>query len=150
VAQRAEKDYAAARSYLSLLLAPDELREAVSLLRKAPEGAWRAKDVLRAARLPLLKRKQSSEVAEKLEHIAGGTPISPILLIHDGRDRLEIADGYHRACAACLVDEDSQVPGRLALFGALSWHQTRDPAPLFLRATPGRAGGGASEGPRGG
>jgi hypothetical protein len=114
------KDYAAAESYLSLLLAPDALREAVALLRKAPEGAWRAKDVLRAAGLPLLKGKQSSEVAEKLEHIAAGTPISPILLIHDGRGRLQVADGYHRACAACIVDEDTQVPGRLALFGQLA------------------------------
>ena len=145
-----EKDYAAARSYLSLLLAPDELSEAVALLRKASEGAWRAKDILRAAQLPLLKRKQSSEVAEKLDEIASGTPLSPILLIHDGRDRLEVADGYQRACGACLVDEDSQVPGRLAFFGALASH-TRDPAPLFLRATPARrAWGGASEDPQGG
>lgn len=115
-----EKDYAAARSYLSLLLAPDRLHEGVALLRKAPEGAWRAKDILRAADLPLLKRKQSSEVAEKLEHIAKGVPISPILLIHDGRGKLVVADGYHRACAACLVDEDAQVPGRLALFSELT------------------------------
>jgi hypothetical protein len=115
-----EKDYAAADSYLSLLLAPAQLREVVALLRKAPEGAWRAKDILRAAGLPLLKRKQSSEVAEKLEHIARGTPISPILLIHDGRGRLEIADGYHRVCAAYLVNEDTQVPGRLALFSDLA------------------------------
>lgn len=151
-----EKDYAAARSYLSLLLAPDELSEAVALLSKASEGIWRAKDILRAAQLPLLKRKQSSEVAEKLEHIGNGTPLSPILLIHDGRERLEIADGYHRTCAACLVDEDSQVPGRLALFGALASHQTHDPAALLLRATPERRAtqarrvrGGASESPRG-
>jgi hypothetical protein len=115
-----EKDYAAADSYLSLLLAPDRLHEGVALLRKAPDGAWRAKDVLRAADLPLLKRKQSSEVAEKLEHIAKGVPISPILLIHDGRGKLLIADGYHRACAAYLVDEDIQVPGRLALFSELT------------------------------
>ena len=115
-----EKDYAAAHGYLSLLLAPDRLQQAVALLREAPEGAWRAKDVLRAAGLPLLKPKQSDEVAEKLEHIARGTPISPILLIHDGRGRLEIADGYHRACAAYLVDEDTLVPGRLALLTALS------------------------------
>jgi hypothetical protein len=114
-----DKDYAAAQSYLSLLLAPDLLREAVTLLRDAPEGKWRAKDILRAARLPLLKRKQSSEVAEKLKHIADGTAISPILLIHDGRGTLVIADGYHRACASCTVDEDAQVPGRLALFSAL-------------------------------
>jgi len=151
-----EKDYAAARSYLSLLLPPDELSEAVALLSKAPEGVWRAKDILRSAKLPLLKRKQSSEVAEKLEHIASGTSLSPILLIHDGRERLEIADGYHRTCAACLVDEDSQIPGRLALFGALASDQTRDPIPLLLRATPARratlarrARGGASKGPRG-
>ena len=115
-----EKDYAAAHSYLSLLLAPDRLREAVTLLHEAPEGAWRAKDVLRAAGLPLLKRKQSSEVAEKLKHIAIGKPISPILLIHDGRGRLEIADGYHRACAACMVDEDTLLPGRLALLSGLA------------------------------
>jgi hypothetical protein len=114
-----EKDYAAAHSYLSLLLAPDLLREAVKLLRGAPEGQWRAKDILRAARLPLLKRKQSREVAEKLKHIADGTPISPILLIHDGRGTLVVADGYHRACAACIVDEDVEVPGRLALFSEL-------------------------------
>jgi hypothetical protein len=115
-----EKDYAAAHSYLSLLLAAGPLREAVALLRRAPAGAWRAKDILRAAGLPLLKRKQSSEVARKLQHIANGTPLSPILLIHDGRGRLEIADGYHRACAAHLIDEDTQVPGRLALFSDLA------------------------------
>jgi hypothetical protein len=115
-----EKDYTAAESYLSLLLAPDQLRAAVALLREAPEGRWRAKDILRAAELPLLKRKQSTEVAEKLEHISTGTPISPILLIHDGRGRLEIADGYHRTCAACLVNEDTQVPARLALFSAMA------------------------------
>jgi hypothetical protein len=114
-----EKDYAAAHSYLSLLLAPDLLGKAVTALRDAPEGRWRAKDILRAASLPLLKRKQSSEVAEKLKHIAAGTPLSPILLIHDGHGQLVIADGYHRACASCIVDEDAQVPGRLAVFGAL-------------------------------
>jgi hypothetical protein len=115
-----EKDYAAAHSYLSLLLAPDLLGKAVASLRDAPEGQWRAKDILRAAALPLLKGKQSSEVAEKLERIAKGTPISPILLIHDGHGRLEIADGYHRACAACILDEDTEVPGRLALLRGLA------------------------------
>jgi hypothetical protein len=118
-----EKDYVAAQSYLSLLLADDRLNATVALLRRAPEGRWRAKDILRAAQLPLLKAKQSGEVAEKLKHIANGTPISPILLIHDGRGRLEIADGYHRACAAYLIDEDAQVPGRLALVSDLPSQQ---------------------------
>jgi hypothetical protein len=129
-----EKDYAAAHSYLSLLLAPDPLREALALLRQAPEGAWRAKDILRAAGLPLLKRKQSSEVAEKLNHIASGIAISPILLLHDGRGRLEIADGYHRACAACIVNEDTRVPGRLALLRNLTWWS---PSALVQPSAPG-------------
>jgi hypothetical protein len=120
LAEPEEKDYKAAHSYLSLLLAPGALSAAIALLREAPEGKWRAKDILRAAALPLLKSKQSAEVAEKLARIAKGEPISPILLIHDGRGRLEIADGYHRACAACLGDEDSQVPGRLAVFSELA------------------------------
>jgi hypothetical protein len=115
LARPEEKDYAAARSYLSLLLAGDRLDDAVTLLRGAPEGRWRAKDVLRAAGLPLLKRKQSEEVAEKLERVKAGRPLSPILLLHDGGGALVVADGYHRACAACLVSEDAQVPGRLAL-----------------------------------
>jgi hypothetical protein len=114
-----QKDYQAAHSFLSLLLASGPLAEVVALLRDAPEGAWRAKDLLRAAGLPLLKRRRSQEVAEKLEHIAKGKPISPILLVHDGRGRLVIADGYHRVCAAYLVDEDTEVPGRLALFAEL-------------------------------
>jgi len=114
-----EKDYAAATSYLSLLLSSENVKAAVADLRSAPEGRWRAKDILRAARLPLLKRKQSTEVAEKLEHITEGTALSPILLLHDGAGApLLIADGYHRACAACLVDEDTLVPARLALFRA--------------------------------
>jgi hypothetical protein len=108
------KDYKAAESYLSLLFSAERLSDAIALLHGAPEGRWRAKDILRAAQLPLLKRKQSSEVAAKLKHIADGVAISPILLIHDGRGRLVIADGYHRACAACLLDEDNHVPGRLA------------------------------------
>ena len=116
----AEKDYAAARSYLSLLLADLNLDEAVQLLRDAPEGKWRAKDILRAANLPLLKAKQSAEVAEKVKHVSEGVPISPVLLIHNGAGHLEIADGYHRVCAACLSDEDVLVPARLALYRLLA------------------------------
>lgn len=116
----AEKDYAAAESYLSLLLAPERLAPALAALRAAPSGSWRAKDILRAAGLPLLKAKQSSEVAAKLKDVAAGKPISPILLIHGGDGgAVVIADGYHRACAACILDEDREVPAHLALSGAV-------------------------------
>jgi hypothetical protein len=108
-----DKDYRAARSFLSMLLPPDELDRKVVALHGAPMGHWRAKDILRAAGLPPLKPKQSAEVAEKLAKIRGGVAISPVLLLAGIRPQLVIADGYHRVSAALRVDEDALVPGRL-------------------------------------
>ncbi|HEX2703158.1 MAG TPA: hypothetical protein VHM72_06975, partial [Solirubrobacteraceae bacterium] len=62
---------------------------------------------------------KSTEVAEKLEHIKHGVPLSPILLICLLDDViLQIADGYHRTCAAYLTDEDTLVPGLLLFAGS--------------------------------
>jgi hypothetical protein len=108
-----EKDYLAAHSFLSMVLAPSALDSVIAGLRTAPLGHWAAKDLLRAAALPSLRPKQSAEVAEKLEKIKRGTPISPVLLVGGIRDFLVIGDGYHRASAAYRVDEDALVPGRL-------------------------------------
>jgi hypothetical protein len=107
------KDFLAARSFLSMLIAPQALEETIEALRVAPEGSWAAKDILRAAGLPPLRRKDSAEVAEKLTKIKNDTPISPVLLLAGVRDYLVIADGYHRVSAAYRVDEDARVPGRL-------------------------------------
>jgi hypothetical protein len=108
-----EKDYLAAHSFLSMVLAPGALEETIAALRTAPLGHWAAKDLLRAAGLPPLRPKQSAEVAEKLKKIKNGTPISPVLLVGGIRDDLVIGDGYHSASAAYRVDEDALVPGRL-------------------------------------
>jgi hypothetical protein len=109
-----DKDYAAAQSYLSLLVPPGDLDPLIERLRSAPSGRWRAKDVLRAARLPLLGAKQSEEVAEKLAKVRARQPLSPILLVVLRADDVaQIADGYHRACAALLAHEDTLVPGRI-------------------------------------
>jgi hypothetical protein len=108
-----QKDYLAARSFLSMVVFPEELDETISALHDAPEGNWAAKDLLRAAGLPPLRAKQSTEVAEKLAKIKKGTPISPVLLVGGIREFLVIADGYHRVSAAHRVDEDARVPGRL-------------------------------------
>jgi hypothetical protein len=44
--------------------------------------------------------------------------LSPILLVCVRREVVvQIADGYHRTCAAFLTDEDSLVPGRLLMLG---------------------------------
>jgi hypothetical protein len=108
-----EKDYAAAESFLSMLVAPSMLADLIARLREAPEGHWKAKDIFRAAGLPPLKPKQSAEVAEKLAKVKAGKAISPILIVGGLRDSLVIADGYHRASAAHRIDEDTAVPGRL-------------------------------------
>jgi hypothetical protein len=108
-----EKDYLAAHSFLSMVIEPAELDETIAALRAAPEGHWRAKDLLRAAGLAPLRAKQSAEVAEKLRKIEDGIAISPILRVGGIRESLVIADGYHRVSAAHRVDEDALVPGRL-------------------------------------
>jgi hypothetical protein len=109
-----EKDYAAARSYLSLLVPESALDPLIAQLRTATSGSWRAKDILRATGLPLLRAKDSLEVAEKLARVGAKEPLSPILLVVLRPEVLtQIADGYHRTCAAYLTHEDTLVPGRI-------------------------------------
>lgn len=109
----AEKDYTAAESFLSMLVAPSRPAAVIADLRQAPAGRWLAKDILRAAGLPPWKPKQSTEVTEQLEKIKAHRSISPVLLVGGLREYLVIADGYHRVSAAFRVDEDAPVPGRL-------------------------------------
>jgi hypothetical protein len=116
LAEPEEKDYLAAHSFLSLVLAPSALDPTIAALRAAPVGDWAAKDLLRAAGLAPLRPKQSAEVAEKLAKVKDGIAISPVLLVSGITDRLTFADGYHRASAAYRVDEDARVPGRLLWF----------------------------------
>src|ERR1700688_3334058 len=84
------KDYQAARSFLSMVIAPEELDETIAALRNAPQGHWAAKDLLRAAGLPPIRPKQSAEVAEKLGKIKDGIAISPVLLVGGIREFLVI------------------------------------------------------------
>jgi hypothetical protein len=57
------------------------------------------------------------EVAKDVKKVAMGEPLSPILLVRGdlatGRP-LQIADGYHRVCASYHLDEDTEVPCRIA------------------------------------
>ena len=112
----AEHDYPAAGAYLSLLADPAEVKRLVKALRKAALTHQKAKDILRAAGLPLLPA-DNAHVASDLGKIAAGAALSPILLIRgelrSGR-RLQIADGYHRVCASYLTDENTDIPCRIA------------------------------------
>jgi len=110
------KDYAAARSYLSLFVPEAELDELIEGLTQAPVGSWRAKDIC---------APRTATADEDREHRGRGEA-GP----HQRRDRaladpaglrasevvVQIADGY-TALRAFLTDEDSLVPGRLLMLG---------------------------------
>lgn len=113
----AEHDYAAARTYLSLLMAPDTADAVADRLRTAEAITFQPKDLLRASRLPVLP-DTDDDVASDLKKIKRREPLSPVLLVRgawstQGRP-LEIADGYHRVSASLSVNENAEVPCRLA------------------------------------
>lgn len=111
----AEHDYPAAHSFLRLIAPPEAVKEYVTSLSLAPTVHQHAKDILRAARLPLLAA-DDPEVVRDLKAVAKGKALSPILLIAgdflSGR-ALQIADGYHRVCASYHLNEDTEIPCRL-------------------------------------
>lgn len=109
-------DYPAASNYLSLLVGDDRLREAmVAGLQVAPVAHYKAKDLLRASREPLLST-ENPHVASDLRKIRKGRALSPVLLVRGDLLRgfpLQIADGYHRVCASFWVNENTDIPCRL-------------------------------------
>jgi hypothetical protein len=110
-----DHDYPAAQSYLSMLAPDAVVTRLVSALQAAPVTRQKAKDILRAASLPLLV-VDNPHVASDLDKIAANKPLSPVLLVggdlSTGRP-LQIADGYHRVCASYHTDENTDVPCRL-------------------------------------
>ncbi len=114
--QPEDHDYPAAEAYLRLLLQPAEVVRVIDALHAAPMTTVKAKDLFRSSQLPILD-EDNRHVSKDLKRIAKGEPLSPILLLrgdaHSGRP-LIVADGYHRACAAYQLDEDVDVPCKLA------------------------------------
>ena len=111
----AEHDYPAAASYLRLVAGEPLVQMCIAQWAKAPTIQQHAKDILRAARLPLLPA-DDPEVAKDLAKVIAGEALSPILLVRGdvGSDRpLQIADGYHRVCASYELSEDTEIPCRL-------------------------------------
>jgi hypothetical protein len=105
------QDFPAARSYLSLLVGPvAAAKMAKALRREQTLQQYAAKDILRAAGLPLLA-PDDPEVTADLEKVKSGTKLSPVLLVHGAP--LWVADGYHRVCASYHLDEKIPVPCRM-------------------------------------
>ncbi|MDX1889773.1 hypothetical protein [Mycolicibacterium sp. 050158] len=110
-----DHDYSAAADYLSLVGESEATAKTVDALKSAQTEPRKAKDILRAAGLPLLP-DTNAHVKSDLAKIADGKKLSPILLVRGNAVEgvpLQIADGYHRVCASYLVDENTPIPCRL-------------------------------------
>src|ERR1019366_7816971 len=100
-------DYPAAASYVSLFAGPTRIRAFISALKAAPVVQYKAKDILRATGLPLLPPRDT-DVREDFAEIRAGNPLSPCLMMRGNARKgshAQIADGYHRVCAAYYTDE---------------------------------------------
>ena len=106
-------DYPAAESYLTLIYDEKTAAKYTKTLLKAPMTSFKAKDIFRASRLPLLGIT-NSHVRKNQRKLAAGKKLSPLLLVRDpSHGKLVIADGYHRMCAVYLFDEDTPVPCKI-------------------------------------
>jgi len=115
-AEPEEHDYPAAGVFLGLVLSPERVSSVVESLRRTPTTHHRANDLLRASQLPLLP-VDDPEVVKELKKIKHGDPLAPVLLVRGGLEAgrpLTIADGYHRVCASYHLDEDADIPARMA------------------------------------
>jgi hypothetical protein len=112
-----DHDYPAAAAYLSLLATDETVTLLVAGLRQAPVRHGKAKDILRASRLALLPA-DNKHVAGDIAKVRSGKALSPVLLVR-GELRLDvalqIADGYHRVCASYHLDENTDIPYRMAV-----------------------------------
>ena len=111
-----EHDYPAAYDYLKLLITERQAKAVVTGLRKAPISHRKAKDILRASDLHLLS-PDSEHVAKDMKKVEMGTLLSPVLLVRGGLSSarpLIVADGYHRVCASHHLDENLDIPCRIA------------------------------------
>jgi hypothetical protein len=112
-------DYPAAAAYLSLVLTESQVKATVKRLQTVPLTHRKAKDLLRASGLPALPAK-NVHVALDLKKVAAGQKLSPVLLVRGALAAsvpLTIADGYHRVCASYNLDEDADIPCRIADLG---------------------------------
>ena len=111
-----DHDYPAAEDYLSLCMPAASAKKVVGRLRAATIMHRKAKDLLRASRLPVLP-PDNFHVAKDLRKVKAGKKLSPVLLVR-GRIApaevpLTVADGYHRICASYHLDEDADIPCRI-------------------------------------
>ncbi|MGC8751342.1 hypothetical protein [Hydrotalea sp.] len=104
-------DFPAATDYLELIFPITKAKQLTTQLKQAKTISKKAKDILRAAQLPLLPA-DNIHVKENIKKVKKGGKLSPILMVR-GNEKLIIADGYHRLCAIYYLSEDLEIPCRL-------------------------------------
>jgi hypothetical protein len=103
-------DYPAARTYLQLIFQPRDAKKLVDKLKRSKVVQFAAKDIFRAAQVPLLP-PGDSDVKKDKQLINHKKALSPLLLYRDPDLRkLIIVDGYHRLCAVYSCDERAMIP----------------------------------------
>ena len=110
------EDFEAATRFLSLLCPDTKAKALVKRLRNSKLVEHAAKDLLRAAHLPLLPNDESHVDAD-LKRINKGKALPPVLLVRGDFASglpLIVADGYHRICAVCYFDESAPIPCHIA------------------------------------
>ncbi len=106
-------DYAAAASYLTLIMDDRSATQALAKLKRARMTKFKAKDIFRASSLQLLPLN-NSHVKKDERRILAREHLSPILLVRDtSTGKVVIADGYHRMCAVYAFDEDASIPCKI-------------------------------------
>lgn len=106
-----DHDYDAAADYLELTHTHVQAKALAAKLKAAPVQAKKAKDILRASRLPLLEA-HDPHVAKDSVKIEKDKELSPILLVRT-LDGVIVADGYHRVCAVYHYNYDADIPCKL-------------------------------------
>jgi len=113
-----EHDFPAAANYLALVASEAVVARVLQQLEQAPLSHFKAKDLLRAGRLELLPEDDPA-VERDLKKVRRGEQLSPVLLVRGsvaGGVPVTVADGYHRICASYHLDEDADIPCRIADF----------------------------------
>jgi len=85
-----DQDYPAAEDYLSLLMPEAAAKRVVRRLRQAPIVHRKAKDLLRASRLPVLP-PENIHVVKDVKKVSAGKKLSPVLLVRGRINPAEVA-----------------------------------------------------------
>lgn len=109
-----EHDFPAAQDYLELIMSAKDAKRIAELLKDAPTVQKKAKDILRASKLPLLT-KSNIHVKQNLKKVKKGSRLSPVLLVR-WNGLLIVADGYHRISTIYVLSEDLIIPCRIVDF----------------------------------